>query len=615
VGKPIKQLKQHRNLAKAIELADNIARKEVRFKEACKQWAAGSKVSTGSHKISKSPRSSSKEEVSEKPAKGSLNKEVERKNKENEPKSRSRTGRKEEGQTPTKPQRETDNIDLSVENRVAIKPINYKPKPIFSVHREPNSKEKEKKFFSTGGKPTVLETKEKVLKANEVKNRKPLDDKKKSKAKEKRPQDKGLENSSSYSSESELVKSSSQIKKAKQLKSKVLTTEKTEPDLNKVNKSSKDISVTPFREKETSSKKKFQKSNLLIEPYNYPTLSVLEETPREMTPIKSPRLIGPRSDFKTKSKKSFKDKQPSENPQSNEKFISKKHIDLSKSIIKKSIRKASGAKKDKLNPEKDSDNSSYNTEVFEQMYDQLKSKDEIKEAIQLKDIIPLRDNSRTHSTITASSTPIAPCNDFEKKEFFMDDSHQAGNEGSEMLEESMLLLSTDQRNHILRSDAELERCMKDFQEVEQVYNLHKTIPRNQIDLNDLFSRLVTICKKAEIYKLPPEVLLSNNIGASINTINLIVKKISHLIPEEHKDVTLVLDKCVGILVRRLEDYVKKLNFSTLEEMISLKNTILDQNLRKVTSPKDLLKLSLTILPDPRSRRRTTSKIIAMFKFR
>lgn len=592
VGKPIKSLKQHRNLGKAIDLGNRIVRKEITFIEASKQWSQLSRPSTHSPKKSRSKSTSIEKKDSSK-----LNKQT----------SRTKLGQKEPGKE-SRMKQITERIEEKGSSRKKSKNSEVlEPSPDLIEHRsEPNfptklahrsqkestSKNKEYKELATGGKAVRIEPrrkksteKEKPTKGNLMKSH-PLP------TKEKNPPNKQPLEACSYSTESEILQASLNTKTKTVSQSKFKLSQKADSTIGKTKKLATDLSVPSYRENEPKSLKKTKKPNLTIEPFNYPALSVLEETPREMTPIKSPRMDGPRSDMKTKSRKSFKEKQSSEKPQSNQKTLTKKQKDVCKSIIKKSIRKASGATRDKLTAHKDSDNSSYNTEVFEQMYDQLLSKEEIKDAIQLKDIIPLRATSKTHSTITASSTPVEPCNDFGKKEFFIDDSHQQLNEESELLEESMLLLSNDQRSHIRRSDAELERCMKEFQAVEQIYNLHQSIPKNQVDLNSLFSKLVTVCKRAEIHKLPPEVLLSNNIGASINTIKQIVKKISHLIPEEHKDVTLILDKCVGILVRRLEEYVTLCNYSTSEEMISLKSIIFDQNQRNQTSQRGLQRFHL-----------------------
>lgn len=582
----LRSRKQNRKLGKAFELANRIAKKEMSFKEALQVWAG-----KNTQNLSTPGKRGSSEDSSENSEQTDTSKEPESKKNaskrlEKVDKSRSRTGKKERKSASSRQDRESGD-DGSSEDHESIKESMLKgSKP--SPHTT-----KVKKQITNGNKDNLIGGKKEPIEAK-VRTTKPSIEKNKRTEKEsnrrRRKPDVVREisqtNSSGYSSESEIPDSSPKGKKLKPSQIKEVALEKTSSTIGKTKRMVKDFSVTSIRDSETKNPKPNSKSNLFIEPINYPTLSVLEETPREMTPIKSPRVDLTKSDLKLKDKKRTTEKTTSELPDSGQKARLKAKKDPRQEEIKKSLRKSSGATKDRKVSQLDSENSSYDTDAVEQIYDKIVSIDQVKAGLQLKDIIPMRDAGGSTSIIVGSSSPGLPKDDYQKKEFLLDESNQAPFEGSEQLEGSMLLLSPAQRNHILETDAELEKCMKDFQEVERLYHLHKFVPKNQIDLNHVFTKFLRVFSKAEIHRLPSDLLLSNNIGASIHTINQIVKKIGAIIPEEHQSVIVILDRSMNLLVKRLEDYVRIVYCSTLKAMICLKSTILDQNQRRRTSQRD-----------------------------
>lgn len=554
-GKLLKPLKPNRKLMKAFDLANQIARREITFREACKVWAGNSKVMLSSPRKQKLPSQTDMMEESVEVPKPVVAKKPSAQKREMSGHSKSRTGRNRTEGSNAKTQSPPSRFESSAEKRDSKKKLRALSRATSTKSKPQKAKPMPIDNELAGGKKEPIETKTKKAVSNGVSKKTPSLQKSKHTAKASIAQDKKSAEASSYSSESEQLNTPLKVFKARPTQIKQKSSEKLTATLEKTKRIIKELSVASIRESDTQKAKQHARTNLFIEPLNYPALSVLEETPREMTPIKSPKVDLSKSGSKSKLIKPGWAKLHLEKSNSKQNTAAKEKKKVAKESAKKSIRKSSGTGKERKSVQKDCDNSSYDTQVVDQIYNKLPN-DVVKEGIKLKDIIPLRGNSRTHSTITASSTPVEPCPEFEKKEFLLDDSQQAHHEESELLEDSMLLLSAEQRNHILRSDAELERCMKEFQEVERIYNLHKGIPRTQVDLNALFSRLIEVCKKAEIHKLPSEVLLSNNIGASIHTINLIVKKIGSFIPEEHKSVTLILDKSMSILVRRLEEYVR-----------------------------------------------------------
>jgi hypothetical protein len=296
------------------------------------------------------------------------------------------------------------------------------------------------------------------------------------------------------------------------------------------------------------------KTRQVSESVNNITLSILEQTPKDMTPIKSPRINKPFSPrpVNPDNQKSQKKVDATAIKQS---FSSAKKLSINQQKTGKStLRKSSVGKNGKRSVVNDGDNSSYNTEEMEGMMQHMDIQ-KVTSNVQLRDIIPLRDSGRSINTISESSNPASIYQGSPKKEFMLEDDRSPEQAISEPSDDCLSRLSSEQRRHIAQSDMELDRSMEQFQEAGRLIRLHGKIPKGSLSLEQIVAEFLRVYQKAEVHRLPPEILLSNNIGESLNTINQIVKSIIDYIPQEHHPILTLLDECCTMLKNMLEDYV------------------------------------------------------------
>lgn len=317
-------------------------------------------------------------------------------------------------------------------------------------------------------------------------------------------------------------------------------------------KTSRKATIAHFCE---SNRKQTSKNKSILQAMPVISLSILEDTPKERTPAKTGMCETPGLASLTKQR----DTEPIVDDTAvltlkdvvDEVQASNKKIKPNKS----SANKPSSHKKGKRTDIHEGDNSSYDTEAMEQMYEQADKK-QVNSNLDLADIIPLRDGKRSISTISDTYSYQSFGEPFAKKEFLFEESKESEPKQANIeANDPAILLSNEQRQRITDSDKQLEVCLKKFLEAQKQIKLQGKILAGFPTLSDIIDEFLVVYQKAEVHKLPPELLLSNNIGASLNSICQVVKSLSHLLPSEHAPILQLLDQCVSTLGKKLEDYV------------------------------------------------------------
>lgn len=549
-GKHIRQNKSSRKLVKAIEIADRIVEGDLTFRDAAKMWMGKERAGGASRGRKKKP---SKEESSEEESSSEEERVVIKKAPKVSPKqpSRRRETRRSDSQRSTDSNRlpkgqRKESLVQSITARSSRKgSIEQQFQTTIKLPRKYRRNVFTKQVDQEKSVPQPTENGKKMHQESTQQQPAPKDQTMKSKSGQSMPKSSDRKSSGSQAMATQLKKAADTPKVGVRMASQEVTERCKTGISNELSGSGK---------KNPEKKLVSIKTKKLTESVNNITLSILEETPKDMTPMKSPRIDMPVSPKPRKSD-NLKSVKKAEGSTHKPNFSSlKKSAMKTLNTNKSTLRKSSMSKGGKRNGTNDGDNSSYNTEEMEDMM-QLMDLQKVNSNVQLKDIIPLRGSNRSISTISASSTPPSICQEPPKQEFLIEADRQQAMVVGETPDDCLSRLSSEQRRHIAQSDMELEKSMEQFQEAERLIQLHGKIPLGFPSLEQRVTEFLRVYKKAEVHKLPPEILLNNNIGTSLNSINQIVKSINSYIPEEHRPILTLLDECCTMLSKMLEDYV------------------------------------------------------------
>lgn len=199
------------------------------------------------------------------------------------------------------------------------------------------------------------------------------------------------------------------------------------------------------------------------------------------------------------------------------------------------------------------DDSSYNTDVLNTMYQRNNEQNEIPE-IPLKNIIPIKDKSNALLTsqqeaIEISSpqaSEVADERDRSGRELFQ---HSTGRVGHE---ESYLLLSAEQREFYKRTDQELFEFQKRFQEWAGTLQ-SRDMRKGPQDAEGLFLEFRKALSRSDLSKIPLEVLYNHQFGYSLNTIFEILQQNRDSIPPRYSGLLATLQECLEMWNKRVDE--------------------------------------------------------------
>ena len=189
-----------------------------------------------------------------------------------------------------------------------------------------------------------------------------------------------------------------------------------------------------------------------------------------------------------------------------------------------------------------SQESSIHTEILEGIYQDKKTI-----GFNLKDIIPIKGDKRSKQTISSNSIRVE--SDEESHNKMLEDRL-----GVEEIDESLMLLSLEQRNRVFELERNLKKIMTVLEKIETEVEKGTFIQISLLEKTCL--GLKQLIKDSEMDKVPPEILFKLSFGYSLNNILRIMKKMEGFVPVNHRDIMNSLEDAIDEMDQKVVDSVE-----------------------------------------------------------